>query len=102
VTLRDWLAARRPAPPRLADQIASLLSAHLDEHAEPVVLLRTAAEAIARINRDARHERADALELLAADAIATYAFELAAEGEDSLAPLATRGMMELADSAQSA
>jgi len=91
VTRRDlleWLGARRPAPP-------AVLRAHLEavvaDGAEPLPqhLARLGAELLVRVARNPAGGRELALDLLAADAFVTYAFEAQAEADvDGLARLA--------------
>jgi len=83
-----WLNSRRPAPP-------AALRAHLEavaaDGAEPLAehLARLGAELLARVAGHPAGGRELALDLLAADAFVTYAFEAQAEADvDGLARLA--------------
>ena len=83
-----WLNSRRPAPP-------AALRAHLEavaaDGAEPLPehLARLGAELLARVAGHPAGGRELALDLLAADAFVTYAFEAQAEADvDGLARLA--------------
>ena len=86
--LLDWLGNRHPAPP-------AALRAHLEaavvDGTEPLPqhLARLGNELLARVARHPAGGRELALDLLAADAFVTYAFEAQAEAEvDGLARLA--------------
>ncbi len=86
--LLEWLGTRRPVPP--AD-----LRAHLDaavkDGAEPLPqhLARLGSELLTWVARQPTGGRELALDLLAADAFVTYAFEAQAEADvDGLARLA--------------
>jgi hypothetical protein len=93
--LLEWLDTRRPVPP--ADLRAHLETAAADG-AEPLPqhLARLGGELLAWVARHPAGGRELALDLLAADALVTYAFEAQAEADvDGLARLAqevtTRG-----------
>lgn len=86
--LLEWLGTRRPVPP-------AALRAHLEaavaDGTEPLPqhLARLGAELLARVAGHPGGGRELALDLLAADAFVTYAFEAQAEAEvDGLARLA--------------
>ena len=95
MTLREWLAVRPSPPPRLAERIGEILGSRLDGEAEAFPFLDAASELLTTINREARHTRAAALDLLVADALATYAFELQAERGGDLLALADVAMAQL-------
>ena len=82
-TLGTWLAEREPVPPpALAARLRELLGARaLDTEARqaPEVLLRAGEAVLERLLREAATTRESALDLLAADALVTYAFEAAGE-----------------------
>jgi hypothetical protein len=95
VTLDAWLRARTPAPPdRLLARIQELLGDRRDRDASAATeLCLDAAEELLReliarpsMGRDA------ALDLLAVDALTTYAFEAAASDTESLGATATAAM----------
>ncbi|MGQ0764139.1 MAG: hypothetical protein ACT4OZ_00555 [Gemmatimonadota bacterium] len=79
MTLNGWLASKKQPPARLAERLARSLASHLDEPPSAERLVEVAAGLLASINRERRHDRASALDLLTVDALVTYAFELAAE-----------------------
>lgn len=87
--LTTWLSGRRPAPPpalagRLAEAVAT------EAGAPPATLARLGARLLDRV-ADAATDRRQALDLLAADALVTYAFEAQAEADVSgLTSLAER------------
>ena len=98
--VRDWIARREPAaPPALAERIANALgttstgAASGDGAALIVETCLAAAETLlARVLEEGGAARASALDLLAADALVTYAFE-AASDEPALLPAAARAAM---------
>lgn len=84
------------APESLARRVAELL-AEAGGDGPPVARHLAAAErTVARLLREQSTSRASALDLLAADALATYAFELAAEDPDGIPELAVQAMARLA------
>jgi len=97
-----WLAAREPARPvELARRMDELVAA-VDEAA--LVVVPTLAETLALIATDLLARVAGspdprsqglALDLLAADAFVTYAFEAAAEEGVEVAPLVSRLLAEV-------
>ncbi len=77
VTLRSWLAARKPQPPeRLTERLSEIVGDDAMEGATSCDVLL--ASGIATL-RSALSDRDGALDLLAADALITYAMEAAAE-----------------------
>jgi hypothetical protein len=81
VTLGSWLDARRPSPPAaLRARIDAALGDALDDDDDLPATCLAAAEHIvdALLGEDAT-SRDSALDLLAADALVTYAFEAASE-----------------------
>ena len=105
MTVRDWLAQRQPAPPaalrgRLEAVLGETLNDSADEAAD--VCLRAAERLVAALLRGDCGARESALDLLAADALVTYAFEAAAETPDTLATTASAAMERIAslDAAQ--
>ena len=78
MTIGEWLRSREPQPPAaLLARLEALLSDVLDQDASaaPAQFL-AAGERLARdLVADASSTRETALELLAADALVTYAFE---------------------------
>jgi hypothetical protein len=88
--LARWLESRRPAPPRaLAAHLAAPLT---DATATPPQQLADLGRAaLGRVTAAPAAGRSLALDLLAADAFVTYAFEAQAELDPAgLAPLADR------------
>ena len=80
IRLADWLASRTPRPPReLADRLASIAGDEACMHAEiAAALIAKATTILSRLGDD----RSSAADLLAADALVTYAMEAAADGGD--------------------
>jgi hypothetical protein len=91
VTIADWIAGRDPAAPRaLLERLHALLPEQPgvgtapDDAVQPEVLIRTATDVVARLLRERATTRDSALDLLVADALATYAFEAQADDPDAL------------------
>lgn len=98
MTLRHWLSGREPAPPpELAQRIAELAAPFDDSGTEVAVRCLAAAESALPdlLAAGESESRANALDLLAIDALVTYAFE-AASSDDARAPeLAIEAMQRL-------
>jgi hypothetical protein len=97
VTIRDWLAHREPSPPRvLRERVEALVLAAPGHDGDPAASLLAAAEsALAQLSRRAPDDRTTALDLLAVDALVTYAFEYAADAPDVIPALSARAMSRL-------
>ena len=99
MTLARWLDARTPAPPaalraRIDVALADELSRDATDVAETCI---AAAERLVRaLLRDEATSRDSALDLLAADALVTYAFEAASERPADLAQRASATMSRIA------
>ena len=97
--LAAWLDARRPAPPAaLRDRIDAALGHDLHaEVGEVADTLLAAGERIVRslLDEDAT-SRGSAIDLLAADALVTYAFEAASERPADLSRRAAAAMARIA------
>jgi hypothetical protein len=94
-----WLAERRPTPPRaLADRLARALAAYPEEgmRGAATVAELMGALGVAMLGEVSVRQAGGAggtgaaLDLLAADALVTYAFEAAAEEEVEVGPLVAR------------
>lgn len=102
MTVRDWLSSRTPqAPAPLLERLHELLGARADAPARDAhaVFLGVARETLAGILARRRFERDGALDLLAADALMTFAYEHAAEqgaAASDLSDLAHRGATAVA------
>ena len=99
--LRDWLASRTPSPPpRLAAKLAAAVPA--SESSGPTETSRSlvaAAETILRATVDHPGDERNgtaALDLLAVDALVTYAVEAAAEDCEKFAALTDEMILRLA------
>lgn len=92
--IETWLAAREPArPDALARQMSALIAACPDADLDQVSGMAVAMGALGifsvrRVNAGRDASAGLALELLAADAFVTYAFEAAAEEGVDMLPLA--------------
>jgi hypothetical protein len=98
--LARWLDARRPAPPAaLRARIDSALGSELHaDVAEVSDTLLGAGEQLVRLLLEAEATSRDAaLDLLAADALVTYAFEAASERPAELSSRAAAAMVRIAD-----
>ena len=95
-----WVADRAPTPPPLLTaRIAALYDAAPHDQSTTVSAERcvdAAAQAVGALLTHGATSRATALDLLAADALATYAFELASERPQELAALADTAMRRFA------
>jgi len=104
MTIAEWLATRSPAPPpQLTDGVLAALGGAGREDARllPERCLAAAEKVVAALLRDRRTGREAAGELLAADALVTYAFEAASDDPASLADRARAAMRRLAGLAAS-
>jgi polysaccharide deacetylase 2 family uncharacterized protein YibQ len=98
-TVGDWLAAREPAPPpvlraRLETVLGEALSRDRRDSAD--ACLAAGERLLSAVLGDVGVSRSCALDLLAADALVTYAFEAAAESPGDLAARASRAMHRIA------
>ena len=97
-TVRAWLDARDPAPPpALAARAREVLGEHGGLAAAPTAepFLVAAEALLGRMLREGSDTRRSALDLLVADALVTWAFESATEGEDDLVLLAGDAMSRI-------
>jgi len=101
VTVRDWLAHREPSPPRVLRERVEALALAVPEQPDDLAgsLLAAAEVALARLSLAGAGDRATALDLLAVDALVTYAFESAAQAPDSIPGLSARAMSRLSGAA---
>ncbi|MES2180456.1 MAG: hypothetical protein V4550_21570 [Gemmatimonadota bacterium] len=98
MTVGEWLHARSPKPPpALAARLDAALESALAEPLEraPALFLDAGERIAARLMRD-ETSRASALDLLAADALVTYAFEAAGEQSADACALASAAMDRIA------
>ena len=99
MTVGDWLREKAPAPPaRLAARIEVEIGARSAEGAEAVaeVCLASGERLLADVAARPSPGRESALDLLAADALATYALEAAAEAPATFDARALDAMRRLA------
>ncbi|HEX5435524.1 MAG TPA: hypothetical protein VFW98_00070 [Gemmatimonadaceae bacterium] len=105
MTLDEWLRTRTPpAPPALQARVVTALGASGQSGADdaPERFLGAAETLVEELLRDPGGGRAHALDLLAVDALVTYAFEAAAEQPETLARRAVEAMVRLAQCGQDA
>jgi hypothetical protein len=98
-TVGDWLAALTPVPPpALAGRLSTSLHVHRHRpHAEvPDACLDAGEAMLAQLLSAGSTNRASALDLLAVDALITYAFELAADRPSDFLHRATAAMQRIA------
>ena len=96
MTVREWLADREPSPPHVLRARVESLALSVAEGADPATTLLAAAEAaLVRLADCEAGDRATALDLLAVDALVTYAFEFAAGAPDAIPALSARAMARL-------
>ena len=99
MTVGDWLAsAELSPPPALAARIGSAIGPRVAESQveAPRVFMESALALVDELALRGCAHRDDAIDLLAADALMTYAFEIAADEPDSIAPLAEEAISRLA------
>jgi hypothetical protein len=99
MTLSRWLDARRPVPPpALRARIDQALAGSLETDADGAceACLRAGERVVEALLRDNATARESAIDLLAADALVTYAFEAASDRPKELASLATDAMARIA------
>jgi hypothetical protein len=98
-TVADWLESREPAPPAaLRERLSAALGGHLHQDArETADVCLTAGERLLEVVLGSEDANRDcALDLLAADALVTYAFEAASSEPDDLPDWASRAMARIA------
>lgn len=99
MTIRAWLAERRPPPPaRLRERIESAFGTALDRPAAdaPAQAITAAETLLEDLLARSTAGRESALDLLTVDALVTYAFEAASVDPASLAARADDAMTRLA------
>jgi hypothetical protein len=98
--VKGWVAARTPEPPvTLAERVGALYARGTGPEPDAPTAagcVAAAAHAVGALIADGATSRRTALDLLAADALATYAFELASERPESLGTLADAAMRRFA------
>ena len=99
MTIGEWLATRTPPPPpALATRVRELLAGRVSDDASLAAdrLLDAAERTVATLLREGRTGRESAGDLLAADALVTYAFEAAASDPVGVVDRARLAMSRLA------
>lgn len=100
VTVADWLARRTPPPPpALLTRLQQLLAPYADRPSSeaPQSCLAAGEWQLAALLAHGDTARNSALDLLAADALVSYAFEAAADAPETLEQLATDAMTRIAE-----
>ncbi len=98
VTPRAWLASRQPVPPdALMARLNDALGARSTEPAPDMgeVLLCAGEALLSRLLCEGRTDRQTALDLLAADAFVTYAFEAESDEPARITERAQRAMAQI-------
>ena len=96
MTAADWLAARTPRPPdALAARLSTLVAGPANNDDVPEALIAAAEHTLRSLLRLNATDRSGALDLLAADALVTYAFEQATDDPETLEYKATAAMRRL-------
>jgi hypothetical protein len=90
-----WLSSREPAPPPALLERVQSLAGSVSDGDIPTTLLAGAQDALERVVREGGPERGTALDLLAVDALVTYAFEAASAEPESLPERAAEAMTRL-------
>ena len=94
--LLEWLETRTPAPPpRLLHRIVYLLGPSANGEASSDTFMAAAERLLRELSVRPTLARESALDLLAVDALVTYAFECAAESPDTLLDATTRAIERL-------
>lgn len=99
MTIADWLTTRVPAPPpQLTERVLAALGAARDDDVAWTAerCLEAAERVVGGLLREGRTGRDSAAELLAADALVTYAFEAASDDPAALPDRARSAMRRLA------
>jgi hypothetical protein len=99
MTIGEWLATRIPAPPpQLMHRVRDALAEAADDDASGAAdrCVEAAERTVAQLLRDGRTGRESAADLLAADALVTYAFEAAGADPARLVDRAQSAMVRLA------
>lgn len=99
MTVGEWLSARTPAPPALlAARLRVLFGARIGDRSSSAydAALSTAETLLAELMALDCAGRERALDLLAVDAMVTYAFEAASESPDTLSARAAAAMVGIA------
>lgn len=105
MTIGEWLATRTPAPPpALASRVRDLLGSTVEDDVGVATdrLLEAAERTVATLLREGRTGRESAADLLAADALVTYAFEAAASDPARVVEQARGAITRLGGLARSA
>jgi hypothetical protein len=99
MTVGEWLATRAPEPPpQLMRRVRHALGAAADDDARFAAdrCVDAAERVVAQLLRDGRTGRESAADLLAADALVTYAFQAAGDDPGRLVDRAQSAMVRLA------
>ncbi len=98
-TVGEWLGAVQPPPPKaLLGRLRELMSPHADRPASeaPEACLQVGETRLKSLLAEGATDRESALDLLAIDALVTYAFEAAVHDPTRLEALADDAMARIA------
>jgi hypothetical protein len=99
ISSAEWLASRKPeAPPALVARVNELLASHPEWKRLPRAdaFIEASELLLRRVLEGGAVARANALDLLAADACVTWAFEVAADAPATIAAHAERATQGIA------
>jgi hypothetical protein len=102
MTIGEWLANRKPEPPaELFSTLRGMLGHEVEADASSAaeILLKTAEQRLRQLVAKGETGRAVANDLLAIDALTTYALEAATESLESLGDFADGAMRRLSSTA---
>lgn len=105
MTVHEWLRSRAPRPPEaLSARLDAVLTDSLGEPSDrvPDLFLTASEQLVAELLRSDCTSRDSALDLLAADALMTYAFEAAGADIATVGDRASEAMTRIAALADSA
>lgn len=100
ITVADWLEQRSPPPPQaLLVRLREMLAPYADlpSAQAPTACLAAGESQLAVLLAHGETARNSALDLLAVDALVSYAFEAAADAPETLEQLATEAMTRIAE-----
>ncbi len=100
MTVDNWLSQRTPPPPpALLARLRELLAPYADRPSSeaPSACLAAGESQLAALLAHGDTARNSALDLLAVDALVSYAFEAAADAPETLERLATDAMTRIAE-----
>jgi hypothetical protein len=93
----DWIRGQSPAPPaQLLARVTAMTAGAVIETTPAAALISAGEAGMAAVLRGGCLTRDSALDLLAVDALVTYAFEAAADEPEALEALSTNALRRIA------